>query len=70
VPDSIRGVLTSEVPSEWIYRPGSLRDNSGPLAVDLYKILLAVDAYKDEKFRGATKPSARKRPAPPQELWR
>jgi len=34
------------------------------LPVDLYKILLAVDGYKEKHFRGARKDETRKRPVP------
>ena len=68
-PAAVEDVLTFKVKNTALFPPGTLRDNSGDLSVDLYKTLQAVDMYKDEHFRGESKTmieteasSTRKRP--------
>ena len=70
-PAAVQGVLTFKVENKALFPPGTLRDNSGDLSVDLYKTLLAVDTYKDEYFRVEPKTetaSTLKRPLP--DYWK
>jgi len=44
VPAILRGILTFDIPPEWLYGPDSLLNvNSTPLLVDLYEHLRALD---------------------------
>lgn len=50
-PAAVQGVLTFKIEKKALFPPGTLRDNSTDLSVDLHKTLQALDTYKDEYFR-------------------